>query len=115
MIKRLIAPLSNSGEHQNWQFVKRRSHISPYNQQIQTSNKFLLLEETIDDMSETENGDQKEICRNNIPTIQKEKHHRRRPEVPITKNYIKSGSGYIRNENKDVPGNQTYAEAARNI
>ena len=46
-------------------------------------------------MTETENSDQEGIYpNNNIPTRQKEKHLRCRPEFPITKKYIKTGGGY---------------------
>ena len=61
MIKRLIATLSDVCEYQNGLFVTRRSHLSQYSQHIQANNRFLPLKETIEDMSETENGDQEEI------------------------------------------------------
>ena len=32
-----------------------------------------------------------------------------------TENYTKTGSGYIKNKKKIVPGKQTYAETAKNI
>ena len=51
----------------------------------------------------------------NIPTRQREKKQHHRPEFPITENYIKTGGGYIKNKTRIVPGNQTYAETARNI
>ena len=67
-------------------------------------------------MSKTENGGPEEVYPNyNIPTGEKRKHKRFRPEVPIMENYIKSGEDYIKNEKQVVPGNQTYAEVARNL
>ena len=38
--------------------------LSKYNQQVQTTNKFLPLKEAIEDMSEAENGDQEELYSN---------------------------------------------------
>ena len=50
-------------------------------------------------MSKTENGGPEEVYPNyNIPTGEKRKYKRFRPEVPIMENYIKSGEDYIKNE-----------------
>ena len=57
MIMRLTATSNNGGEYQNWQFVKTRSRLSNPNLQIQTNNRFLPLEEMIEDWNEVENGD----------------------------------------------------------
>ena len=58
-------------------------------------------------MSEAENSDQEEIYpNNNISTRQKEKHQRCRSKLPITENYIKTGSGYIKNK-KNLAANKT--------
>ena len=97
LIKRLTVTSNYGGEYENWQFVKTISRLSKHNLQFQTSNRFLPLEETIEDSNEAENGDQEEIYpNNNITTRQKEKQQRRRPEFPITKNYIKTASVYIK-------------------
>ena len=80
---------------------RRRSRLSKHNPQIQTSNRFLLLEEILGDWNEAVNGDQEEIYPNdNIPTRQKEKQQCRTPEFPITESYIKTDCGYIKNFKK---------------
>ena len=40
MIMRFTVASNNSGEYQNWQFVKTRSWLSNHNLQIQTNNRF---------------------------------------------------------------------------
>ena len=61
-----------------------------------------MLEETIENWNEAENGDQEEIyLNNNILARQREKKQRHRPEFPITENYIKTGGGYIKNKKKE--------------
>ena len=75
MIKRLMATSNNGGEYQNWQFVKTRSQIAKHNLQLQTNNRFLPLEETLEVWNKVENCNQEEIYpNNNIPRGQKEKH-----------------------------------------
>ena len=60
MIKRFTATSHKGGEYQNWQFVKTRSRLSKHNLQLQTNNRFLPLEEMIENFNEAENGDQEE-------------------------------------------------------
>ena len=87
LIMSLTATSNNGGKYRNWQFVKKRSFLSNHNLQIQTSNRFFPLEETIEDWNEAENCDQEEICpNNNILRRQTEKKQCRRPEFPITEN-----------------------------
>ena len=101
-----MATLNNCGEYQNWQFAKIRSRLSNQHVQIQINNKFLLLGETIEDQNEAENGNQEEIYpNNNIPTSQREKQQSRRPEFPITVNYITTGAAHIKNNKRIVTGN----------
>ena len=111
---RLMATSDDSGEYQNWQFVKKRSRLSNHNRQIQTSNRFLPLEETKEDWNEAENGDQEEICpNNNISPRQRGKTQLHRPKSP--NGTLKRVGGFIKHKSKIVPGNQTYAETVMNI
>ena len=77
IIKRLMTISNNYEKHQNWQFFTR-SQLSKHNLQIQTNNRLVLLEETIEDWNEAENDDQEEIYPNNntLITQKKQQHHR---------------------------------------
>ena len=74
MIESLTETSNNGGEYQNWQLVKTRSQLSKHNLQLQTNNRFLPLEETIEYWNEMKNDDKEEIYpNNNIPARQNEK------------------------------------------
>ena len=76
IINRLMAISNNNEKHQN------------HNLQIQTNNRLVLLEETIEDWNEAENDDQEEIYPNNNILITQKKQQHHRPEFSITKIYI---------------------------